>query len=116
MLAIVGYVLVGLATLLLLGFCRHCYYLPKQFFRCEGCGATRPELDMRPGTAHPYTQSTTIYRTLYRCDGPTEKCKQGYMVLVVRRPTWWLTRPFAWMWAPFPAVLDVFSKIVSWKP
>lgn len=115
MFAILWYVLLGLAVLLFLGLCRHCYHLDKQFYRCDGCGATRPETGVLTSQTHTHTQTVVVYRTVHRCDGPTEKCRQGLMVLVVRRWTWWLTRPFAWMWAPLPALLDTLSKIARWK-
>ena len=54
-----------------------------------------------------------INRVNYRCEGPTKRCRNGYMELVVRKWTWRLSRPFAWVWSPLPALLDAIVALVK---
>ncbi len=105
---------IGLVLLALcfLGFCRHCYYLERQFLHCKACGATRLQfsydaLDADVTERH----AMVVNRTEYRCDGPTEECH--YMDLVVRKWSWRLSRPFAWIWSPLPSLLNAVIAILK---
>ena len=96
-----------------LGFCHHCYYLPRQYFKCRACGATRQRSlqDFYDPCAGDST--VVVKRIEHECDGPKPGCKDGYMELVVRKWSWWLTRPFAWVWAPLPVTMQAISSLLK---
>ena len=107
-------VLLTLGLLMFLGFCRHSYYLRKQFFHCPGCGATQlpvREVGLDDDDRDKYAVIVNCMN--YRCDGPTNRCRNGYMVLVVRKWAWRLTRPFGWIWSPLPSMVNAIVAIVK---
>jgi len=100
--------------LLFLGWCHYCHGLPKQYLKCKACGATKSETGYQPLSPDDEHEHSMIVDCLrYRCDGLGEECQKGYMELVVRKWTWWLTRPFAFVWAPLPLTLNAILTIVK---
>lgn len=111
--SIIQYATFILLLLMFLGFCEHCYRLQRQFLRCPHCGAVRPQLPyqaMDANIGNPY--AVVANRTDYKCDGPQPECRSGYMKLVVRKWSWRFTRPLAWIWLPFPRLLDAVVTII----
>ncbi len=102
-----------IALLLFLGFCHFCAGLRKSFWRCPKCGFTRPYKDLNLYNPNgPYCMERTI--TSERCDRPTKECINSKMMLYTRKWSWWLSRPFAWIWSPFTllysSLVELFKK------
>lgn len=95
----------------LLGWCHFCAHLHRFFWRCPGCGLSRPY-----EVAECYRESGayTVQRMVIveRCDA----CKDSTMILIVRKWTWWLSRPFAWIWIPLVLIHGGIIELVKlWK-
>ena len=103
---------VGIGILFFLGLCRECAHITRQYWRCPTCGATRPYVER--DVFHqdgPYAIERVV--TEERCDSGEKACVNSHMKLIVRRRSWWLSRPFAWVWAPMPALLDGLRSLRS---
>ncbi|MEK6608175.1 MAG: hypothetical protein AABZ30_10975 [Myxococcota bacterium] len=107
-----GWALAVIGLSLFLGACRACHGLHQQFWRCGNCGFVRRWRDDAGGLFKPdgpYAVKRIV--TVERCDGTATACMNSEMRLVIRKWSWWLTRPLAWVWSPLPALLATLREL-----